>query len=151
MWKIRFSFQNQILVFFLSLMAVILTVVGIISYFFVSNILKENTYRQMNQTVLQASGRIDSLHHQIDQLSLQFMTNDVVQNSLTHIYLGNGLSLDERQNLRQIVNRFKVFNDGIREFDIYEINGNNLFPSLEPKLRDFIDEAIRQINLHEKR
>lgn len=56
------TLRNQILLVFLNVMVIVLCFVGIITYNIVSSLLKNNAEKQIQQTAIEANGRMESLY-----------------------------------------------------------------------------------------
>ncbi|KKI94055.1 histidine kinase [Bacillus sp. SA1-12] len=142
------TLRNQILLVFLTVMIIVLCFVGIMTYHIVSNLLKGNAEKQIQQTAIEASGRMESLFQQIDMLTKQVATNSYVQQLLLAETKGKLASFSERQALMQVGNTFQVFSNGINAFEIYSkdfrkltpLDGDGLFSRIDYK---WIIEADR--------
>ncbi|MGM7719874.1 cache domain-containing sensor histidine kinase [Metabacillus sp. Hm71] len=142
------TLRNQILLVFLTVMIIVLCFVGIVTYHIVSNLLKTNAEKQIQQTAIEASGRMESLFQQIDMLTKQVATNSYVQKLLLTETKGKLASFSERQALMQVGTTFQVYSDGINAFEIYSkdfrklipLDGDGLFSRIDYK---WIKEANR--------
>jgi two-component system, sensor histidine kinase YesM len=122
------TLRNQILVVFLVVMLIVLFIVSLITFNRVSTLLKTNAEKHINQTAVEANGRLESLYKQISTSSKLVMTNDAIQNTLTKAYQGNLVPFADRQQLEGIVNTIQANTDGIFSFELYTNTMNRLIP-----------------------
>lgn len=132
------TLRNQIFVVFITVMVIVLVIVGIITYQVVSVLLKNNAEKQIQQTAIQASGRIDILYEHLDNLTLQAATNSFVQEILLQEVLGNPASFNQRQSIMQVMNLYQAYSKGIDTFELYSHDGRRLFPLHDGFLSDRI-------------
>lgn len=128
------TLRNRILIVFMFVMTVVLLFVGITTFHIVSMLLKKNAEEQIEQTIVQANGRLEALYEQLDTLTNQVATNIYVQQALLREATGRYLGFRERQNLMQIVNSFQAYSDGIQSFELYTDNYKRVFPLNETDL-----------------
>jgi two-component system, sensor histidine kinase YesM len=141
------TLRNQILFVFLVVMAIVLSIVGILTYYQVSDMLKNNAEKQINQTAVEANGRLESLYKQISTASKLVMTNDRTQRILMKGYRGEHVSFTERQQLEGIVNTIQANSEGIFSFELYTNSMNRVLPLDDTNLVTRIDEKwIHQAN-----
>lgn len=76
------TLRNQMLLGFLAVMLIILTFVGGITFHSVSTLLKNNAEKHIQQTAIQANGRLESVLEQINSLTTLVSTNDYIQQLL---------------------------------------------------------------------
>ncbi|MBT2729551.1 sensor histidine kinase [Bacillus sp. ISL-75] len=133
------TLRNQILVVFLVVMLIVLLIVSILTFNKVSTLLKNNADKQINQTAVEANGRLESLYKQISTAAKLVMTNDNIQRILTRGYEGKQIAFTERQQLEGIVNTIQANTDGIFSFELYTNNGNRLLPLDDTNLITRID------------
>ncbi|OAS86828.1 MULTISPECIES: cache domain-containing sensor histidine kinase [Metabacillus] len=133
------TLRNQILFVFLSVMVIVLCFVGIMTYNIVSSLLKNNGEKQIQQTAIEANGRMESLYQQIDMLTKQVATNSYVQQLLLSEKQGQYANFIERQALMQVGNTFQVYSDGINAFELYSTNYRKLIPLDEDGLFHRVD------------
>ncbi|MFL6560823.1 MAG: sensor histidine kinase, partial [Bacillus sp. (in: firmicutes)] len=88
--------RNQILAVFMLVMMIVLTIVSILVYKQVGALLKNNAEKQLQQTAVEANGRMETLYKQVDTLSNQLVTNITVQQQLGSL-ANNGKSLNFTQ------------------------------------------------------
>ncbi|WHY00792.1 histidine kinase [Neobacillus sp. DY30] len=122
------TLRNQILVVFLVVMLIVLSIVSLITFNKVSTLLKTNAEKQINQTAVEANGRLESLYKQISTSSKIVMTNDAIQRTLTKAKQGETISFAERQQLEGIVTTMQATTNGIFSFELYTDNMNRLVP-----------------------
>lgn len=141
------TLRNQILVVFLVVMAIVLLIVGVLTYNQVSTLLKNNADKQIHQTAIEANGRLESLYKQISTASKFVMTNDNIQRVLTKGYEGKEISFTERQQLEGIVNIIQANSEGIFAFELYTNQMNRVLPLDDTNLVTRIEEKwIHQTN-----
>lgn len=134
------TLRNQILVVFLVVIAIVLLIVGALTYNQVSTMLKNNANKQIHQTATEANGRLESLYKQISTASKLVMTNGNVQRVLTNAYEGQEVGFLERQQLEGIVNIIQANSEGIFSFELYTSNRKRLLPLDDKSLMTRIDE-----------
>lgn len=134
------TLRNQILVVFLVVIAIVLLIVGALTYNQVSAMLKNNANKQIHQTATEANGRLESLYKQISTASKLVMTNGNVQRVLTNAYEGQEVGFSERQQLEGIVNIIQANSEGIFSFELYTSNMKRLLPLDDKSLITRIDE-----------
>jgi two-component system sensor histidine kinase YesM len=140
LYRKRSTLRNQILLVFVVAMAIALVVVGGMTFNAVSTLLKNNAEKQIQQTAVQASGRMDELYQHIDRLTTQVATNPSVQRLLLEEELGKSASFNQRQSLMNIVNNYQAYSDGIDIFELYLNDGQRVFPLNEANLAGRLDE-----------
>lgn len=127
-FKKYITLRNQILFVFLFAMAIVLCLVGFVIFHLVGTILTNNADKQIQQTAIQASGRIDNLYKQLELLTSQVATNAKVQQLLTQEVKGDFASFQERQSLMQTVNSFRAYSNGINALELYLPDFQMLYP-----------------------
>ncbi|MEH7333049.1 sensor histidine kinase [Neobacillus drentensis] len=120
-------------------MAIVLLIVGVLTFNRVSALLKHNAEKQINQTAVEANGRLESLYKQISTASKLVMTNDNIQKTLTKGYEGKVITFTERQQLESTVNTIQANTDGIFSFELYTNNLTRLMPLDDTNLISRID------------
>ncbi|MDN3017113.1 histidine kinase [Paenibacillus sp. BSR1-1] len=133
------TLRNQILVVFLVVMLIVLLIVGFLTFNQVSALLKNNAEKQMNQTAVEANGRLESLYKQISTASKLVMTNDNSQRILTKGYEGKVITFSDRQELKGIVNTIQANTEGIFAFELYTNNLTRILPLDDTNLITRID------------
>ncbi|MCK0473419.1 sensor histidine kinase [Halalkalibacter sp. APA_J-10(15)] len=134
------TLRNQILVVFVMAMAIVMSFVAVMTYNMVASMLTNNAEKQIQQTVTQASGRVDALYHQLDMLTNQVATNAYVQDLLLEEVHGQTTLFHQRQSLMQVVDSFQAYSNGIDAFELYLSNERRLFPLNEASLSERIDD-----------
>lgn len=134
------TLRNQMLFGFLLVMIIILALVGIITFDSVSNLLKSKAEVHIQQTAVQANGRLEGMLQQIDSLTTVVSTNPYVQSLLLNELNGQRATFAERQALLPIVNIVQTYTDGVKSVEIYGQDRRRLFPLDEAKLEDKISE-----------
>ncbi|MFD1177510.1 sensor histidine kinase [Paenibacillus puldeungensis] len=142
------SLRNQMLFGFLLVMLVILFVVGILTFDSVSKLLKNNAEKHIQQTAVQANGRLEAVLNQIDSLTTQVATHPYVQQLLLNQQAGKQATFSERQALITSVKVVQTYANGVNYVDLYNSNNNRLFPlddrSLESKVSpEWIARALQ--------
>ncbi len=122
------TLRNQILLVFITVMIIVLFFVGIMTYNIVSTLLKDNAEKQMQQTAVEANGRMESLHQQIDLLTRQVATNSTVQQLLQDETLGQMASFQQRQALMRLGTEYLTYTNGINNLEIYSATNRKLIP-----------------------
>jgi two-component system, sensor histidine kinase YesM len=134
------TLRNQISFVFLVVMATVLALVSILTYNQVSNLLKNNAEKQIEQTAMEANGRLESLYKQISTASKLVMTNRTIQGVLERAYEGKDIDFNERQELEGVVNNIQANTDGIFSFEMYTRDMNRLLPLDDTSLVTRIDK-----------
>jgi len=132
------TLRNQMLFGFLLVMIVILAVVGIVTFRSVSELLTDKAEVHIQQTAVQANGRLEGILGQIDTLTTLVSTNTYVQALLLKERNGQHASFAERQALPQIVNVVQTYANGVKSTEVYGVDGRRLFPLDEGRLEDKI-------------
>ncbi|MED4226275.1 sensor histidine kinase [Neobacillus cucumis] len=141
------TLRNQILVVFLFVMAIVLLIVGTLTFNQVSTMLKNNADKQIKQTAVEANGRLGSLYEQIDTASKLIMMNNNVQTTLLDEYEGIQTSFAQRQQLMGIVNMIQANSEGIFSFELYTSNRKHLLPLDDRNLTTRVSEKwIQQVD-----
>jgi two-component system, sensor histidine kinase YesM len=133
------TLRNQILIVFLFVMSIVLLFVGIATFKSVSTLLKQNAEKQIQETAVQANGRIESLYQQIDLLSQQVATNSFLQHLFTNEVNGQPLTYRERQELMKLTLNLGAYSNGISSFEVYTNSGDRVIPLDEGQLKNVID------------
>ncbi|MDQ0229351.1 cache domain-containing sensor histidine kinase [Metabacillus malikii] len=133
------TLRNQILLVFLSVMVLVLCLVGIMTYNLVSSLLQTNAEKQIQQTAIEATGRMESLYEQIDMLTKQIAADSYVQSILLKEKQGTLATFTERQKIMQRGSELQaVYSYGITSFEVYSLNKRRLIPLREGGLYDRI-------------
>ncbi|WP_256759032.1 sensor histidine kinase [Cohnella sp. WQ 127256] len=154
MWLPRISkintLRNQMLFGFLLVMIIILTVVGIVTFDSVSTLLKNKAEIHIQQTAIQANGRLEGILEQIDSLTTVVSTNPYVQSLLLNELNGKPATFSERQALPPIVNIVQTYAHGVKSVEIYSYERKRLYPLDEAKLEDRVSNDRIDQATHEK-
>lgn len=140
------TLRNQI---FLGFMLVMIIVLGAVSFFMydqVSVLLRNNAEKHIQQTAVQATGKLDVLLRQIDTFTMQVATNATIQRLMTQEMEGSKISFDEQQSLQHEVRKQEAYATGIRSLELYTTDYRMLFPltdiSLDSRVpMEWISEA----------
>lgn len=127
-WLKYNTLRNQMLVGFLAVMMIILLVVGIFMYDSVGTLLKNNAEKQMKQTAIQASGRLEALIERIDLFTMQTVTNPYVQSVLLEEMNMARASFAQRQEMMATVNAIHAYISGVHSLEIYSGYQRLLYP-----------------------
>lgn len=143
------TLRNQIFLGFLLVMLMIIGISGFFVYDQVSSLLKNNAERHIQQTAVQANGRLDALIGQMDSLMEQVANHPTVQQLLLAEVNGESVSFEERQSLQQIISSYQVYMPSVGSLELYTSDYRLLFPIKEGSLTTRIDsryiaEANRQ-------
>ncbi|WP_027092320.1 cache domain-containing sensor histidine kinase [Cohnella thermotolerans] len=140
------TLRNQIFAGFTLTMIVVLTFAGVFIYGQVSALLRNSAEKHIQQTAVQANGRLDALLDQVDTLTTQIATNDYVQKLMLREESGIRSGFNERQSLLQIASSYMAYLSGIQSLELYTKDYRRLFPldeiNLESRVdREWIDAA----------
>ncbi|MGN7358231.1 sensor histidine kinase [Paenibacillus sp. SAF-054] len=143
------TLRNQMLLGFLFVMLIILFVVGIVNFDSVSKLLRTNAEKHIQQTAVQANGRLEAVLNQIDSLTTQVATNTYVQQLLLNEQNGKLATFSERQALLSSIKIVQTYADGIQSVEMYSGSNRRLFPldggDLDNKIsQQWIDTARAQ-------
>ncbi|MFS0638780.1 sensor histidine kinase [Mesobacillus foraminis] len=130
------TMRNQILVVYLLVMAIVLVLIGLITFKQVSSLVSSNAEKQIQQTAVQANGRMETLYNQLELLTRQVVTNPSVQNMLLDIVEGGKPTYKEKQSLLQMVNSYQAYYNGIDSLELYLNNHSKLYPADDRNLQD---------------
>nr|WP_310833428.1 sensor histidine kinase [Paenibacillus typhae] len=133
------TLRNQIFLGFLGVMLVIIAVSGAFVYDRVSSLLKDNAERHIQQTAVQANGRLDALIGQIDSLMEQVANHPTVQQLLLEELNGKEVSFNQRQSLLQIVSSYQAYMPSVGSLELYTADYRLLFPIKDGSLSTRID------------
>ncbi len=122
------TLRNQIVFIFLIVMILVLSIVSVCTFNIVSNLLKANAEKQIQETTEQVSERVDALYRQIDIISKQVITDAYVQLLLLDEVEGRTVNFDKRQALMKVINGYQAYGDGIHSFELYLKDQSRLFP-----------------------
>jgi len=127
-WSAHNTLRNQMLVGFLGVMMLILSFVGIATYQSVSALLQNNAEKHIQQTAVQANGRLEAKLNQIDSLTTQVATDQDVQLLLQNERNGQPATLADSQNLGRIMAIIPIYSKGVLSVEMYTAGGRRLFP-----------------------
>lgn len=133
------TLRNQILTIFLLVMVIVLSIVSIMVYKQVESLMKNNAESQIQQTAIEANGRMETLYKQIDTLSNQLVTNGTIQQLLLSLADGKKLDFANRQSLISVIRNFLAYSDGISSFELYSREGKRIYPFDDKKLSSRLD------------
>lgn len=133
------TLRNQIFIGFLLVMLIIISVAGAFVYDRVSYLLKNNAERHIEQTAVQANGRLDALIGQIDSLMGQVANHPTVQQLLLEEINGKKVSFNQRQSLLQIVSSYQTYMPSVGSLELYTADNQLLFPIKDGNLSTRID------------
>ncbi|WP_276356334.1 cache domain-containing sensor histidine kinase [Cohnella caldifontis] len=122
------TLRNQMLIGYLLVMVLILSFVASVTFASVSDMLRNNAEKNIQQTAVQANGRLEGVLQQINSLSLQVATNIYVQNLLLGELNGKPASFTEKQNLPAIINTVPIYADGVMSVELFNHNRYRLYP-----------------------
>ncbi len=127
-------------------MTIILFVAGIVTYDKVAKLLENSAETRIQQTAVQANGRLDALLQQMDMLTAQVATNSYLQKLLVAELDGKKANFDQRQSLQQVAESYQAYVTGIQSLELYTTDNRRLFPLDENRLenrvaRNWIDSA----------
>ncbi|WP_438433756.1 sensor histidine kinase [Gorillibacterium sp. sgz500922] len=154
--RVRFrelnTLRNQIFLGFLLVMLVIIAVSGAFVYDRVSSLLKDSAERHIQQTAVQANGRLDALIGQIDSLTEQVANHPTVQRLLQEELDGQAVSFNQRQSLQQIISSYQAYLPSVGSLELYTADFRLLFPLKDGNLRMRTSErSINEANLQKGR
>ncbi|MHA6531803.1 cache domain-containing sensor histidine kinase [Paenibacillus sp. BAC0078] len=146
------TLRNQIFIGFLLVMLIIIAVSGALVYNRVSYLLKNNAERHIQQTAVQANGRLDALIGQIDSLMEQVANHPTVQQLLTEELNGESVSFNQRQSLLQIISSYQAYMPSVGSLELYTADYRLLFPIKDGSLGTRIsDSYITEANIQKGR
>ena len=135
------TLRNQMLVGFLAVMLIILTFVGGITFHSVSTLLKNNAKKHIQQTAIQANGRLEGVLEQINSLTTLVSTNEYIQQLLLRDIEGTPATFAERQALPPIINLVQMYTEGVKSVELYNKDGMRMYPLDESRLRDKVPDS----------
>jgi two-component system sensor histidine kinase YesM len=134
------TLRNQIFLGFMVVMVIVLASVGLFTYDQVSVLLRNNAEKHIQQTAVQASGKLDALLMQIDTLTAQVATNATIQRLLTQEVEGRKISFEERQLLQQEVRKYTPYATGIQSLELFTTDYRMLLPLTDMSLDSRVSE-----------
>lgn len=136
------TLRNQIFVGFTLTMILVLIFAGVFIYGEVSVLLKQSAEKHIQQTAIQANGRLDVLLKQIDSLTTQVVVDSYVQKLLLKEVQGMMSNFNERQSLLQIVNNYMAYSSGISSLELYTLDNRRLFPLDDSSIKRISANAL---------
>ncbi|MDN4525693.1 sensor histidine kinase [Fictibacillus fluitans] len=133
------TLRNQILFIYLLVMAIVLTIVAFLMLDRIGELVKNNAEKQIQQTAVEANGRLETLYRQIDTLSNQLVTNRTIQQMMQDTSEGKTLGPEKKKALLGVIQNFLAYSDGIYSFELYSQNGTKIFPYDDNVLSSRID------------
>lgn len=121
-------------------MIIVLALGGTFTYDRVSVLLRHSAERHIQQTAVQATGKLEALVRQIDTLTAQVATDASVQRLLIQETEGKRITFSERQSLQQIASNYQAYGTGIRSLELYTTDYRRLFPLDDVSLNSRIPE-----------
>lgn len=141
------TLRNQIFIGFMLVMVIVLASVGFFVYDQVSVLLRNSAEKHIQQTAVQAMGKLDVLLGQIDTLTAQVATNASIQRLLAQEIDGKPISFAERQFLQQDARKYEAYATGIRSLEMYTTDFRRLFPLDDVSLEDRVPkEWIKRVD-----
>lgn len=134
------SLRNQMLFGFPLVMLVILSFVGVITYDSVSTMLKNNAVKHIQQTAVEANGRLEGILEQVDSLTTLVATNAYVQQLLLQESNDQAATFSERQALLPIINTIQLYTSGVKSVELYTFERRRLFPLDGARLDELVSE-----------
>jgi two-component system, sensor histidine kinase YesM len=134
------TLRNQILFIFLFVMIIVLLIVSLLTFRYVSSLLKNNAEKQIQQVAIEANGRIESLYEQINMSSKLVITDEEVQRILTDVHHRKEVSFSDRQRLMGHINRIMGNTDGIFSIQLFAGKQQRILPLDEESLLNRIDK-----------
>lgn len=140
------TLRNQIFLGFMLVMVIVLGSVGFFTYGQVSVLLRNNAEKHIQQTAVQATGKLDVLLRQIDTFTMQVATNATIQRLMMLEAEGRKITFEERQSLQKEIRKQEAYATGIRSLELYTKDYRMLFPLTEVSLdnrvpADWISQA----------
>ncbi|NBD25103.1 sensor histidine kinase [Paenibacillus sp. T1] len=136
------NLRNQIFISFTLTIILVLTFAGAFIYGEVSVLLKKSAEKHIQQTAIQANGRLDALLKQVDSLTTQVAVDAYVQKLLSREAEGSRSNFNERQSLLQIANNYMAYSSGISSLELYTIDNKRLFPLDDSSLNRISGDAL---------
>lgn len=122
-------------------MLVVLLIAGITAYDRVASLLKSNAEKHIQQTAVQASGRLDALIAQVNSLTAQVADDTYLQRLLYEEKQGKKATFNQRQALLQIAGSYQSFINGAQSMEIYTTNYSRIFPMDDRSLSHRLDRG----------
>ncbi|MFC5471712.1 sensor histidine kinase [Cohnella suwonensis] len=113
----------------------ILGIVGYLTFRAVAAMLTNNAATIIQQTAVQANGRLEGILRQLDSLTTQVATNPYVQQLLLNEKDGHHATFQQRQMLHATINTIYQFADGVKSVELYSYSGQRLYPLDDTNLK----------------
>jgi len=136
------TLRNQIFVGFTLTIILVLTFAGVFIYGEVSVLLRQSAEKHIQQTAIQANGRLDALLKQIDSLTTQVVADAYVQKLLLKEVQKMPTKFNERQSLLQVANNYMAYSSGISSLEIYTLDNRRLFPLDDSSINRISEDAL---------
>ncbi|MGO4109501.1 cache domain-containing sensor histidine kinase [Paenibacillus sp. YAF4_2] len=141
------TLRNQIFLGFMLVMLLVLVSVGFFTYGQVSELLRNNAEKHIQQTAVQATGKMDVLLHQMDTFTMQVATNASIQTLMAKEVGGTQLTFEERQVLQHEIRKQQAYVSGVQSIELYTNGFRVLFPLTDISLFDRVpNEWIREVD-----
>ncbi len=128
------TLRNQIFLGFMFVMAIVLASVGYFTYDQVSVLLRNNAERHIEQTAVQASGKLDVLVRQIETFTAQVATSETVQQLLAQEASGREITFEQRQLIQREARKQEAYTTGVRSLELYAPDLRMLLPLTDVSL-----------------
>jgi Predicted signal transduction protein with a C-terminal ATPase domain len=139
------TLRNQIFLGFMLVMLLVLASVGFFTYGQVSELLRNNAEKHIQQTAVQATGKMNVLLHQMDTFTMQVATNASIQSLMSKEVSGTMLTFEERQVLQHEIRKQQAYVSGVQSIELYSNGFRVLFPLTDVSLYNKVpNEWIRQ-------
>ncbi|MGI2297149.1 cache domain-containing sensor histidine kinase [Paenibacillus sp. GXUN7292] len=119
----------QILLGFLTVIAIVLSIAGGYLYRTLSDQLVREAEQYVGATAEQASARLDAVFAQVDALTLQLITDPRIQDLLYKVHVGEAVSIEDKLSVRPILYHLMAFSWQIESIELYA--GEDPFYPLE--------------------
>lgn len=136
------TLRNQIFIGSMCVMMLVLGSVGLLMYHQVSVLLRNNAESHIQQTAIQAAGRLEVLLSQIETWTSQVATDASVQRSIGQELAKKKLSFGERQHLQEEVRKLEAYATSIRSIEIYTNDYRRLLPLDDVLLNERVSKDV---------
>lgn len=134
------TLRNQIFLGFMAVMLIVLGAVAFFTYGKVSVLLRNNAEKHVEQTAVQAAGKLDVLLRSVDTFTAQVATNATIQRLMAQEAAGRKTSFGERQLMQQEVRKNEAYATGVRSLELYAPDYRMLFPLTDVSLNKRVPE-----------
>lgn len=140
--------RNQMLLGFVLVMAIVLIIAQLSTFFSLSKQLKEDSEKYITTIIEQMEGRINAFLEEINNKTLELSLNQDVQDVLFKEKKDKEITLDDRLKIRNTFINVKTFTHMIRSINLYSLK-QTIYPienvKLSEKLNpDWIKKADRE-------